>query len=70
MLDENLQSHLLWITGREPLPEDKNLTEILIWLDDYVARETLPERLHHYLSRRSYIKALEWLEDPGIPHRP
>ena len=32
---------------------------------DEVAKSTdAPERLQHYLSKRSYVKALAWMEDP------
>lgn len=69
MSDEKLRSNLMWATGQKPVPEDRSLTEVLAWLDRLAQGGELPERLTHYLSRRSYVKALEWLEDPDIPHR-
>lgn len=69
MLDKDLREHLEWVTAQKKPPEDVSLTEILSQLDRYTATAKLPERLHHYLTRRSYLKALEWLDDPDIPHR-
>lgn len=69
MSNEELRNHLEWVTGRAPLPEGVRLAEVLTWLDGYGSRSDLPERLAHYLSRRSYVKALEWLDDPAMPHR-
>ncbi|MFP4157929.1 MAG: hypothetical protein ACLFU4_09960 [Opitutales bacterium] len=69
MLTDELRTNLLWATGQKKLPEGHSLPEVLAWLDRFAAGRELPERLAHYLSRRSYVKALEWLDDPDTPHR-
>lgn len=69
MFEEKLRKNLLWVTGREKLPEGETMRDILGRLDGFASEENLPERLAHYLSRRSYVKALEWLDDPDMPHR-
>jgi len=36
---------------------------------DVVSREPdLPSQMQHYLSKRSYLKALDWLDNPEAPH--
>jgi hypothetical protein len=69
MRSKELRSHLGWATGQNKLPEGQSLVEVLAWLDGFAADRELPEPLAHYLSRRSYVKALEWLDDPDTPHR-
>jgi len=44
------------------------LPEALRRLDRIASEESLPRDLAHYLSRRSYVKALEWLDHPDMPH--
>lgn len=36
--------------------------ETLRQIDRYIDKDTLPKKLAHYLSRRSYLKALEYLD--------
>ena len=64
-----LRENLEFITQRKPLPEGENLTQVLARLDAVARDPDLPERLEHYLSKRSYVKALEWLENPDLPHQ-
>ena len=65
---ENLKTDLAYITQRQKLPEGERLAEVLARLDAIVQSESLPERLDHYLRKRSYVKALEWIENPETPH--
>ncbi|MEM8867058.1 MAG: hypothetical protein AAGC73_02210 [Verrucomicrobiota bacterium] len=37
-------------------------------LDAYPKESKLPERSEHYLTKRSYIKALAWIDNPELPH--
>lgn len=39
--------------------------ETLRQIDRMMEKETFPKKLAHYLSRRSYLKALEYLESGG-----
>lgn len=45
------------------------MREVLARLDAASKDPGLPERLEHYLSKRSYVKALEWLDNPDLPHQ-
>lgn len=63
-----LRRDLERITGGRPLDPEEGLTDVLARLDAVAAEAGLPERLHHYLSKRSYAKALAWLDDPQTPH--
>lgn len=45
------------------------MRDVLARLDGFAAQPDLPERLEHYVSKRSYVKALEWLDNPDTPHR-
>ncbi|MAH40547.1 MAG: hypothetical protein CML08_04000 [Puniceicoccaceae bacterium] len=35
-------------------------------VDHYVKEKALPKKLAHYLARRSYLKALEYLKDEAV----
>lgn len=64
-----LRDNLEFITQRKPLPEGESIREVLAQLDAFSKNPDLPERLKHYLSKRSYVKALEWLDNPDLPHQ-
>lgn len=64
-----LKENLEYITQRKPLPEGLALKDVLARLDAVSKEPDLPERLEHYLTKRSYVKALEWLENPDLPHQ-
>ena len=68
MMMEQLKSDLERITGKQTIEATENMSQILARLDEVVNDTDAPERLKHYLSRRSYVKALAWIEDPSIPH--
>jgi hypothetical protein len=58
------------ITGRCPVKVDETMSHVLGRLDTLAQSSHIPGRLQHYLSKRSYVKALAWLEDPESPHHP
>ncbi len=64
-----IHTDLKRICGREALPETETLSDVLRRLDTVAQTADVPERLAHYLSNRSYQKALDWIQDPSIPHR-
>ena len=66
---EFLRADLLYVTQKKERPEGVAMVDVLTRLDEVARRPDLPERLEHYLSKRSYVKALEWLDDPELPHR-
>lgn len=63
-----LKSDLEYMTQNRPLPDGTTFGQVLARLDALAVRGDLPDRLQHYLSRRSYLKALAWLENPDTPH--
>jgi hypothetical protein len=57
------------VTGAKRPQEGLSIREALERLDRIAADKTLPGDLAHYLSRRSYLKALEWLDHPDMTHQ-
>ncbi len=64
-----LRRDLECVTGARSLSEGETLAGVLERLDA-AATGPLPERLAHYLQKRSYVKALQWLDAPEMPHHP
>lgn len=65
-----LRLDLEYITQSRPLPAGESLVQVLGRLDVLAKDPGLPDRLIHYLSQRSYAKALAWLGNPQSPHHP
>ena len=70
MDQDRLKLDLEYITLACELPEGESLGTVLARLDAYAKTPDLPDRLLHYLTKRSYAKALNWLENPDTPHHP
>jgi hypothetical protein len=68
MMVEQLKSDLECITGKRTIVATETAALVLARLDEMAKSVDTPERLQHYLSKRSYIKALAWIEDPSTPH--
>ena len=68
MTMEQLKSDLECITGKRTIESTETMAQVLARLDEMVKSVDAPERLKHYLSKRSYVKALAWIEDPSTPH--
>ena len=66
---EQLKIDLECITGKRMNEADETIAQVLARLDVMAKSTDAPERLQHYLSKRSYVKALAWLEDPTTPHQ-
>ena len=66
---EQLKIDLECITGKRMNETDETIAQVLARLDVMAKSTDAPERLQHYLSKRSYVKALAWLEDPTTPHQ-
>ena len=66
---EQLKIDLECITGKRTNETDETIAQVLARLDVMAKSTDAPERLQHYLSKRSYVKALAWLEDPSTPHQ-
>lgn len=69
METEPLKSDLERITGARAIDCEEKMSHVLTRLDAIAQRDETPERLRHYLSKRSYVKALAWLNDPSMPHQ-
>ncbi len=68
MTMEQLKSDLECITGERAIEATETMAQVLARLDEMAKSLDAPERLQHYLSKRSYVKALAWIEDPSAPH--
>jgi hypothetical protein len=68
MTMEQLKCDLECITGKRTIESTETMAQVLARLDEMAKSVDAPERLKHYLSKRSYVKALAWIEDPSTPH--
>ena len=68
MMIEQLKADLECITGKRTIEATETMVQVLARLDEVAKSIDAPERLQHYLSKRSYVKALAWIEDPSSPH--
>ena len=57
------------VTAQRAAAHGETLLQVMDRLDTIAESGQTPDRLKHYLERRSYIKALEYLDDPSTPHR-
>ena len=64
-----IRKDLEFVTQKRVLEVGDSLVEVLKRLDDAQYTD-LPDRLQHFLSQRSYTKALLWLDNPDMPHHP
>lgn len=69
MENEKLKLDLESVTASGAAPQGETFLQVINRLDTIAKSAQTPERLRHYLERRSYVKALEYLDDPGKPHR-
>ena len=70
MDQEQLKMDLECITQVRDLPEGETLRSVLARLDACAQTPGLQDRLLHFLTKRSYAKALVWLDNPNSPHHP
>ena len=68
MMIEQLKTDLEYITGKRTIEVTETMPQVLARLDELAKSIDSPEQLQHYLSKRSYVKALAWIEDPSRPH--
>ncbi len=69
MDEDQLKLDLEYITQARALPEGESLRGVLARLDICAQAPDLHDRLEHYLTKRSYAKALVWLDHPDSPHQ-
>ena len=65
----SLRTDLEKVLQQSPLEPGEDLSAVLSRLDARRDEAELPDRLRHYLERRSYIKARHWIDNPGAPHQ-
>ena len=70
MDQDQLKLDLEYITQARTLAQGESLQAVLARLDAYAQTAGLHDRLEHYLTKRSYTKALVWLDHPDSPHHP
>ena len=68
MTIERLKTDLECIIGKRSIEATETMAQVLARLDEMAKSTDAPEQLQHYLSKRSYVKALAWIEDPSSPH--
>lgn len=66
---EQLRIYLEQVTQKRPISEGESMVQVLAFLDAFAKQSGVPNRLQHYLTQRSYLKALHWLDNPEAPHQ-
>lgn len=69
MQTDRLKTDLEFVTLRRPLVSGDTMLEVMARLDAAARSADTPDRMKHYLSKRSYLKALDFIENPQIPHQ-
>lgn len=68
-MDQNrLKLDLEYITQMRGLPQGDTLKDVLARLDAVTTACELPQQFVHYLTKRSYVKALAWMDHPDSVH--
>lgn len=63
-----VKTDLECIAQQRPTSDGETMVDVLRRLDLVANEPDLPAQMQHYLSKRSYLKALEWLDNPEAPH--
>lgn len=66
---KKLKTDLQSVLGERRLQAGETILDVMARLDAGAQSSQVSQRLRHYLERRSYVKALEFIEDPGKPHQ-
>jgi len=64
----SIRADLEVITYKRKPNAGETIANPLMRLDALCDEQELPAQLHHYLSKRSYVKAIAWLDNPDLPH--
>lgn len=65
---QQVRKDLECITQKRAMVADESMGVVLQRLDVVSREPDLPSQMQHYLSKRSYLKALDWLDNPEAPH--
>ena len=66
---EQLKIDLERISGKREMQSGETMVEVLERLDSSTQSDRIPSQLKHYLVQRSYVKALNFINDPYVPHQ-
>ena len=66
---EQLKIDLERISGKREMQSGETMVQVLERLDSSAQSDSVPPQLKHYLVQRSYIKALDCIDDPYAPHQ-
>lgn len=64
-----IKTDLEAIIAGQPTGQNGSIIESMHRLDSVSKSPEVPGQLRHYLERRSYVKALQFLNDPSTPHQ-
>ena len=65
---KQLKIDLQRISGKCEMQSGETLVQVLERLDSKAQSDNTPPQLKHYLVQRSYVKALDCIDDPSAPH--
>ena len=66
---EQLKIDLKRIIGKCEMLSGETMVQVLERLDNSAQSDSTPPQLKHYLVQRSYVKALDCIDDPSTPHQ-
>ena len=66
---EQLKIDLQRISGKCEMQSGETLVQVLERIDSNAESDSIPPQLKHYLVQRSYVKALDCIDDPAAPHQ-
>ncbi|MEC8333541.1 MAG: hypothetical protein VXZ83_05380 [Verrucomicrobiota bacterium] len=66
---EQLKIDLQRISGKCEMQSGETMVQVLERLDSSAQSDSTPPQLKHYLVQRSYVKALDCIDDPSAPHQ-
>ncbi len=69
METSQIRADIECIVGKRAILEGDTVSDLLKRLDEASELEYIHQQLRHYLTKRSYIKALAWLDNPETPHQ-
>ena len=66
---EQTKIDLQRICGKCEMESGETMVQVLERLDSSAQSDSTPPKLKHYLVQRSYVKALDYIDDPFAPHQ-
>ena len=66
---EQLKIDLQRISGKCEMQSGETMVQVLERLDSSAQSDSTPPQLKHYLVQRSYVKALDYIDEPSAPYQ-